>query len=65
MTLDEARRHIGEKVAYRPYSDLDRDETGVITRVNDRYAFVRYGTDEHSKATDPARLGLAAINATP
>lgn len=58
MTLDEARTHIGHKVVYRPCNGLDRDEIGVITSVGERYAFVRYGSDEHGKATYPAKLEL-------
>lgn len=35
---------------------LDPGEKGVITSRNELYAFVRYGTNEHSKATAPALL---------
>lgn len=54
MTLDEARRNIGRGVVYRPAHGPAED--GVITRVNDRYVFVRYGADRGSKATDPWAL---------
>ena len=39
-------------MTYRPYApDLDPVEQGVITSVNDRYAFVRYDGEAASKAT--------------
>ena len=56
MTLDEARAHIGDGVVYRPPHGVVED--GVITSVGDRFVFARYGTDTHSKATDPAFLTL-------
>jgi len=61
MTLDEARARIGHKVAYRDYDYNGMDivavlTEGVITSVNDRYVFVRYGADMHSKATRPEDL---------
>jgi hypothetical protein len=59
MTLDEAREHIRDSVVYRPYAPgLDPPEMGVITDVSEQWAFVRYGDDRHSKATDPALLTL-------
>ena len=55
MTLDEARRHIGNAVVY--WDDHhDHAEQGVVTSVNDTYVFVRYGSDSHSKATRPEDL---------
>lgn len=54
MTLDEARRHIGNKVVYR--TGYGRVEEGVVTSVNDRFVFVRYGSDVHSKSTDPSAI---------
>jgi hypothetical protein len=61
MTLEEARAHTGRAVIYHPYApDLDPVEEGVITSVNDRYVFVRYGSDKGSKATAPELLTLAA-----
>lgn len=57
MTLDEAREHIGDAVVYHPYApDLDPVEQGVITSVNDRYVFVRYGSQVMSAATAPELL---------
>jgi hypothetical protein len=61
MTLDEARAHIGDGVVYRALDETGwKREDGVITSVNDRYVFARYGSDQHSKATDPAALTLLA-----
>lgn len=54
MTLDEARASIGLLVVYRRQGQ-DPDQ-GVITSVNDRYVFVRYGSQVGSAATDPADL---------
>ena len=34
----------------------DEQEEGVITSWNDRFVFVRYGGDNHSKATYPQDL---------
>lgn len=57
MTLDECRAAIGQPVVYTPYGQ-ERQETGVITATGHLYAFVRYGSDGHSKATAPERLTL-------
>jgi hypothetical protein len=57
VTLDEARQHIGKGVVYQACSHCPRED-GVITSVNDVYAFVRYAGDQHSKATDPAMLAF-------
>ena len=55
MNIHEARRCIGQKVVYRaPFTGIT--EEGVITSVNSLFAFVRYGSDYGSKATDPAML---------
>jgi hypothetical protein len=64
MTLEEAAAHIGEPATYTPYDDAQRAETGVITAVTSRYVFVRYTGDQHSKATAPDRLWLAAAGGT-
>lgn len=61
MTIEQARENIGRNVTYeRYYGDLmvSGPEFGVITSVNDRYVFVRYGAQVGSKATDPADLTL-------
>ena len=61
MTLDEARANIGHAVIYHPYApELDPVEEGAITSVNDRFVFVRYGSDKGSKATSPELLTLLA-----
>ena len=59
MTLDEAREHIGDKVTYRAPESAHTDE-GVITSVNHRFVFVRYGSDYGSQATAAERLELLA-----
>lgn len=60
ITLSEARDRIGSKVVYRaPHvKKTEKGEEGVITPVNDRHVFVRYGPDTHAKATHPALLEL-------
>ena len=61
MTIDEARAHIGDGVAYlRRGGCIDSAEEGTIASVNDRWVFVRYGTSRTSIATDPADLTLLA-----
>lgn len=59
MTLEEAADRIGRPVTYTPHDGPDRAEQGVITAVTERYVFVRYGGDQHSKATAADRLQLA------
>lgn len=60
MTLEEATRNIGTYVTYIPFKGCDKSqyEFGIITSVNDRYVFVRYGNDLHSKATNPENLKI-------
>ena len=60
MTIQECKDNVGRYVTYIPYKGCDPKlyERGVITSVNDKYAFVRYGSDLHSKATDPCDLML-------
>ena len=60
MTLTEARQHIDEGVIYweRTWDDHSVVDAGVITSVGQRFAFVRYGDDTGSRATDPAMLWL-------
>jgi hypothetical protein len=52
LRLDQVE--IGRKVVYTPYKDcpVHLKEEGVITGSNDRFVFVRYGSDVNSKATD-------------
>ncbi|HHT97700.1 MAG TPA: hypothetical protein GXZ90_07385 [Clostridiales bacterium] len=52
MTLSEAI--VGRKVIYD--SRFSEIEEGVITSVNDRFVFVRYGSDVNSKSTNPQDL---------
>jgi hypothetical protein len=60
MTLAEAAANVGKDVIYAPYApELDVPERGVITSVNHRFAFVRYGSDLNAKATSPELLTLA------
>jgi hypothetical protein len=58
MTLQEAAENIGSKVIYR--AEGVGSDVGVITSVNFRWVFVRYGRDAGSKATDPSALVLEA-----
>lgn len=60
MTLDEARDHIGEAVAYRAAGALAED--GVITSVGTRVVYVRYEGGRYPKATNPADLTLIEDN---
>ncbi|QBP32724.1 hypothetical protein SEA_CEPENS_60 [Mycobacterium phage Cepens] len=53
MKFKDAAKRIGQKVVYRPLH-VGPDQPGeecVITRVEYGVVFVRYGSDEHSKAT--------------
>lgn len=59
MTLDEARAGIRRKVVYQPRPGMTPEE-GVITSVNDRYVFVRYGTSVTPAATWPADIEFLA-----
>ncbi len=59
MTLDEARKHIADGVVYHPPGGGPA-ENGVITSVGKWFAFVRYGTQGHSKATAAEYLTLLA-----
>jgi len=62
MTLEEAADHLGHTVTYTPHyyeHAPDGIETGIITSVTQRYVFVRYTGDQHSKATAADRLQLA------
>jgi hypothetical protein len=61
MTLERARECIGRLVVYCPPHDWSRpSEEGVITSVNDRYVFVRYGSQQTPAATRPEDLELVA-----
>jgi hypothetical protein len=70
MTLDEARealaRYPDPGVLYVPHGQgAEAAEEGTITSVNDRFAFVRYGSSRTSAATDPADLTLLAPGVKP
>lgn len=64
MTIEQARESIGCNVTYARHDDPNDlycvtagPEYGVITSVNERYVFVRYGL-HGAAATDPADLTL-------
>lgn len=58
MTLEESRLGIGRRVIYKPYKNCSSKNTeyGIITSVNSRFVFVRYGSDINSKATNPVDI---------
>lgn len=60
MVLDECRKYINRKVVYTPSKSCGSSELeyGVITGVNTKFAFVRYGSDINSKATRAEDLTL-------
>lgn len=45
------KKDIGRRVLYVPTVD-GRPESGVLSSFNDLYAFVRYGGERHTKATN-------------
>jgi hypothetical protein len=55
MPIEATSQDIGRKVVYRDRSGYKVEE-GVITSMNDRYVFVRYGAETTSKATCPKDL---------
>jgi hypothetical protein len=64
MTLEEARRHIGSGVVYKPRpGTYDSAEDGEIVRVSDSYVFVLYVGDRSAKATRPEDLTLLTVSA--
>jgi hypothetical protein len=61
MTLEQARENIGRIVVYKKQWHNGKMEQGIITSVNDKYAFVRYDyqmQDSSGQATDPKDLEL-------
>lgn len=60
MTLEECKNNIGRRVEYIPFEGCDKSlyESGIITSVNSKYCFVRYGSDINSKATRPEDLRI-------
>jgi len=59
MTFEEVK--IGRKVIYTPKGNYSNKvlEEGVITSKNSKFIFVRYGSDCHSKSTDPEDLAYS------
>jgi hypothetical protein len=57
VKLAEAAEAIDRKVVWCPRLGSPKEE-GVITSVNSTFVFVRYGSDQHSKATRPQELEL-------
>ena len=56
ISPQDARDSIGRKVVYRPHEAAPPEE-GVIVRADgDSWVFVRYGTDQHAKATHHCHL---------
>lgn len=45
---------VGDRVIYLPYAGAE--ESGVITKINERYVFVQFDGDNHSKACTSDRL---------
>jgi hypothetical protein len=57
ITIEQAKDRIDCEVIYRPRGQSDREQIGIITKVNDAgLVFVRYGDDRYSKATYPVDL---------
>ena len=56
MTLDEARRNIGQRVTYTPY--IGGTIGGVIVGVSDYFVFVTRDGESQSKPIYPERLTL-------
>lgn len=46
----------GRAVIWKERKGIELTDRGVITSWNDRFIFVRYGSDLHSKATNPSEL---------
>ncbi len=59
MTLEEARAMIGRTVTYEPCTCPDARQNGVISSVNDRFAFVMFVPGTTPQACHPADLTLA------
>lgn len=63
MTIQEAARHVGHDVVYRPNREEPTAEYGVIIRVNDTWVFVLYEGSTTPAATSPHNLELLEIAA--
>ena len=59
MAATTADFAVGDGVVYAPAHGVRED--GVVTGVDDRYVFVRYAGDEHSKATRPELLEPSVV----
>ena len=55
LKLSEARQLVGREVVYTE-KHTKKKEYGIITSVNDKYVFVKYGNDTIAKATKPQEL---------
>jgi hypothetical protein len=56
VTLDEARAAVGRRVVFTYFHG--EQDAGVVTSVNDKNVFVRFGAKAFSEACDPDRLAL-------
>lgn len=56
MTLEEANNSIGRKVVFEQFGC--KKEEGVITSVNDRFIFVRFGNSCQGQACSPSSISL-------
>lgn len=56
--MELSKVKVGKKVVYIPFRGCgeEQKEQGIITSKNDKYVFVQYGLDTHSKATNPMDL---------
>ena len=59
MTLQDAREHIGEPVIDEPCTCAAARQSGVISSVNDCFAFVVFVPGTTPQACHPADLRLA------
>ena len=55
IMIEPKQTDIGRKVIYRVYPNAKVEE-GVITSFNERYVFVRFGTEERSAVTTREQL---------
>lgn len=60
MTLTQARQLMGRRVAYQAPHPGAPFEYGYITKVTERYVFVRFDGDGGAKACTPGSLQLDA-----
>ena len=55
MMIEPKQSDIGREVIYRVHSNAEAEE-GVITRLNEKYVFVRFGKEEKSVVTTRDQL---------